>query len=67
MEPKNKLRITGEEGEVGSVPEVAPVGGYPSPVPDPVVSEKPQRRRFTAEYKLQILREADACKKPGPF
>jgi transposase-like protein len=30
-------------------------------VPNPEVSEKPQRRRFTAEYKLKILREADAC------
>jgi transposase-like protein len=29
------------------------------------VDEKPQRRRFTAEYKLRILREADACKQPG--
>lgn len=24
-----------------------------------------QRRRFTAEYKLKILREADACASPG--
>jgi len=30
-------------------------------LPNPEVSEKPQRRRFTAEYKLKILREADAC------
>jgi transposase len=27
--------------------------------------ERPRRRRFTAEYKLQILREADACKRLG--
>ena len=27
--------------------------------PDPEVSEKPVRRRFTAEYKLRILHEAD--------
>ncbi len=26
---------------------------------DPEVSEKPQRRRFTADFKLQVLREAD--------
>ena len=65
MEPKNKMRITGEEGEVGSVAEIAPACGYVSPVPDPAVSEKAQRRRFTAEYKLRILREADACKQPG--
>jgi transposase-like protein len=30
-----------------------------SPVPDPAVSEHPVRRRFTAEYKARILREAD--------
>lgn len=36
-----------------------------SPVPDPAVFEKPQRRRFSAEYKLRILREADSCKQPG--
>jgi transposase len=29
--------------------------------PDPEVPEKPLRRRFTAEYKLRILKEADAC------
>jgi len=33
--------------------------------PDPEVSEKPTRRRFTAEYKLHILRLADACTEPG--
>lgn len=29
------------------------------------VLEKPQRRRFTLEYKRRILREADRCQKPG--
>ena len=33
--------------------------------PDPEVSERPTRRRFTAEYKLRILQEADECSKPG--
>jgi transposase-like protein len=33
--------------------------------PDPEVAAKPQRRRFSAEYRLRILKEADACKKPG--
>lgn len=32
---------------------------------DPEVSEKAKRRHFTAEYKLGILREADACKGDG--
>jgi transposase len=29
------------------------------------VPEKPRRRRFTAEYKRRIVREADACTKAG--
>lgn len=33
--------------------------------PDPEVPEKPERRRFTAEYKQRIVAEADACKEPG--
>ena len=33
--------------------------------PDPEVPARPQRRRFTAEYRLRILKAADACKKPG--
>jgi transposase len=33
--------------------------------PDPEVPAKPQRRRFSAEYRLRILKQADACRKPG--
>jgi transposase-like protein len=29
--------------------------------PDPEVLERARRRQFSAEYKLRILREADAC------
>ncbi len=29
------------------------------------VPEKAKRRTYTAEYKLQIVKEADACKAPG--
>jgi len=29
------------------------------------VAAKASRRRFTAEYKRRVLREADGCKKPG--
>jgi transposase-like protein len=36
-----------------------------APVPDPEVPATPQRRRFTADYRLRILKEADTCKKPG--
>jgi transposase len=33
--------------------------------PDPHVSKRPLRRRFTAEFKLQVLREADRCTEAG--
>jgi transposase len=32
---------------------------------DPEVLEKPIRRRFTADYKLRIVQEADRCTEPG--
>ncbi len=32
---------------------------------DPEVLERPQRRRFTAKYKLQVLEQANACTEPG--
>ena len=42
-------------------------GGSTAPerAPDPELAERPKRRRFSAEYKLQILKEADACAKQG--
>jgi transposase-like protein len=36
-----------------------------SGVPDPELAERPRRRRFTAEYKLRVLREAEACTRKG--
>ncbi|HXK36326.1 MAG TPA: hypothetical protein VJ553_01995, partial [Candidatus Paceibacterota bacterium] len=35
------------------------------PIPEVEVPEKARRRSFTAEYKRRILKEADACRKPG--
>ncbi len=35
------------------------------PALDPEVASKPRRRRFTAEYRLRILEEAERCTKPG--
>ena len=35
------------------------------PKPDPEVPEQKPRRRFTAQYKLRILEQADACSEPG--
>jgi len=42
-----------------------PAAGDRKLIPDPVVLEKPVRRRFLAEYKLRILHEADRCTAPG--
>ena len=39
--------------------------GHSEPMPDPEVSERPARRRFTAEYKLRIVEEANAATEPG--
>ena len=52
--------------------EAARSGGSPTgerevaPVPlDPEVPARHVRRRFTTAYKLEILRKADACQRPG--
>ncbi len=42
--------LTGQDGRVAA---------------DPEVSERPKRRRFTAEYKLAVLKEADRATEPG--
>jgi transposase len=41
------------------------MGSLPNPVPDPEVPEKAIRRHFTAEYKLEVLRQADDSRTPG--
>ena len=38
---------------------------HPRVVPDPEVPEKTVRRRFTAAYKLRILKETDGCTEFG--
>ena len=44
-------------------------GGSPTSerpgAPDPEVPARPVRRHFTTAYKLEILRTADACQRPG--
>ena len=52
-------RAGGERNAVAAG-RVAPVG-----VADPELVEGPKRRRFTAEYKLRIVREVEACTRPG--
>jgi transposase len=52
-------RAVGERS-VAAAGRAAPAGA-----PDPELVERPRRRRFSAEYKLRVLREADACSRPG--
>ena len=40
-------------------------GGVSAGVPGPELVEGAKRRRFTAQYKLRVLREAEACSQPG--
>ena len=55
----------GTQGAVGELGFSS--GGRPlaEGVPDPELVERASRRRFTAAYKLSIVREADGCSKPG--
>ncbi len=41
------------------------VMAHPKVVPDPEVPEKTVRRKFTAAYKLRILKEAESCTELG--
>ena len=45
--------------------ERPPVPAGPDAHPDPEVRAHRPRRRFTSQYKLEILRKADACAQPG--
>jgi transposase-like protein len=38
---------------------------HPKVVPDPEVPEKTVRRKFTAAYKLRVLKEAESCTELG--
>ena len=60
---QKKVAIGVTEG-VRRTTGVTPITGQVEP-PDPEVPEAKARRRFTAQYKLRILEEADACKEPG--
>lgn len=60
--------VDGTEGarRATGVPSTSTSSEQPdASVPDPEVTEKKSRRRFTAAYKLRILQEHDACTAPG--
>jgi transposase len=50
-------RVSDERDAPEAAGQAVPVGSE--------VLERVQRRRFTAAYKLRVLREADACREPG--
>ena len=54
-------RSVGERSEPQRSGAPVPAGALPVSRPDPEVVAKPQRRSYTAEYKLRILREAEAA------
>lgn len=71
MEPQVIRKMEEMEGVrrttgISSIKETKTIHGIRT-VPDPEVREKAVRRRFTAEYKLRILKEAGSCKEQGQF
>jgi len=62
---KNGTVGRGAEGAVGERSSAAGRAARRPGSPDPELVERPRRRRFTAEYKLRILSEADSCTEPG--
>jgi transposase len=66
---RDSVRDAAGRGTQGAVGERSGAAGGRVPsvgmVPDPELVERPRRRRFTAEYKLKIVRQADACTRPG--
>jgi transposase len=54
-----------EPATTASQQQQEPQSDRSTAIPDPEVVPKAKRRRFTAAYKLRIIREADACTEPG--
>ena len=64
LDPSGVTRAMGERTQSIGQPGPTPLRmGQASP-PDPEVVEKASRRRFTPEYKLRIVQEAESCS-PG--
>jgi transposase len=53
------------ERAVGERSDLAAARPSREGVPDPELVERAKRRRFSAEYKLRILQQAEACSQPG--
>ena len=66
-EPERRADERSEAARSGgsSTVEPRPMPPRPDVHPDPEVTARRSRRRFTSQYKLEILRHADACSHPG--
>jgi transposase len=64
MEPLRDLKAV-EEPEGARRATEGSATAAPADPPDSEVVERGKRRRFSSEYKLRILREADDCKGDG--
>jgi transposase-like protein len=71
-EERGLKAVTPAEGRAGERSEAERLGAGVTVrqpevmvVADPEVPEKARRRRFSAEYKLRVLQQADACSVPG--
>jgi transposase len=65
QDPVEDAAERGTQGAVGELRSAAGAPAGPAGVPDPELAQKASRRRYTAKYKLQMVREADACTRPG--
>lgn len=65
VEPGSRLALTPNSLITNSVNKAANEAADTQVIPDPQVRQQPQRRRFTADYKLRIIEEADRCSSPG--
>ncbi len=64
MESKEGLGVAGDTEGARRATGVSPAGA-PAGAPDPAVEAKPTRRRFTAAYKLRVLREVERAREAG--
>src|SRR5712691_13000588 len=65
-EPERSGDERSETARSGGSSTVEPRNVPPvSDAPDPEVAARRRRRRFTSQYKLEVLRKADACTQPG--
>jgi len=65
-EPERRGGERSEAARSGGSPTVErEPGTTPLGQPDPEVTARHSRRRFTPKYKLEMLRKADTCTRPG--